>query len=74
MPIRQDRRARPQSDDEQSVLLVFEGAGSTTEEVKYTSLATGNLEPGEYVLTLTLTDRHSGQSVSRSTNFMVAGG
>ena len=44
---------------------------SVAEEAEYTALDTTDLEAGEYVLTVTLTDRHADTSVTKSVNFMV---
>ena len=55
----------------QTVMSFFEGAGHAGEEAEYTALDTTDLEAGEYVLTVTLTDRYGDASVSKSVNFMV---
>ena len=70
MPALRNRRARPPG-DMQTVMSFFEGAGHAEEEAEYTALDTTDLEGGEYVLTVTLTDRHGDASVSKSVNFMV---
>ena len=70
MPALRNRRAR-RPDDMQTVMSFFEGEGTTPEEAEYTALDTTDLEAGEYVLTVTLTDRHADKSVTRSVNFMV---
>ena len=70
-PARPFRPAR-QLEDMQTVLLIFEGEGSSSEEAEFTAMDTTNLTPGVYVLTVTLADRHSGNSVSESTTFIVA--
>ena len=70
MPALRNRRAR-RPDDMQTVMSFFEGEGTTPEEAEYTALDTTNLEAGEYVLTVTLTDRHADQRVSKSVNFLV---
>lgn len=70
MPALRNRRARSPG-DMQTVMSFFEGAGHAEEEAEYTALDTTDLEAGEYVLTVTLTDRHGDASVSRSVNFMV---
>ncbi len=70
MPALRNRRAR-RPDDMQTVMSFFEGEGGSAEEAEYTALDTADLEAGEYVLTLTLTDRHTNISVSKSVNFMV---
>ena len=55
----------------QTVISTFEGEGSSTEEAEFTALDTTDLPEGEYVLTVTLNDRHADGSVSKSVNFMV---
>ena len=70
MPALRNRRAR-RPDDMQTVMSFFEGEGSSAEEAEYTALDTTDLEAGEYVLTVTLTDRGADKSVTRSVNFMV---
>ena len=52
--------------------MTYEGEGDTSEEAVFTAIDTTDLEPGVYMLTVTLKDRHTGESVSRSTNFIVA--
>lgn len=52
-------------------MTVFDRQGTTAEEAEYTAQDTTDLETGEYVLTVTLTDRHSSSSVTKSVNFMV---
>ncbi|MDD9949460.1 MAG: tetratricopeptide repeat protein [candidate division Zixibacteria bacterium] len=70
MPALRNRRAtRP--GDMQTVMSFFEGAGQEEEEAEFTALDTTDLEAGEYVLTVTLTDRYGDDSVSKSVNFMV---
>ena len=70
MPALRNRRAR-RPDDMQTVMSFFVGEGSSAEEAEYTALDTTDLDAGEYVLTVTLTDRHADQRVSKSVNFMV---
>lgn len=70
MPPLRNRRAR-RPDDMQTVMSFFEGEGRSAEEGEYTALDTTDLEAGEYVLTVTLTDRHADRRVSKSVNFMV---
>ena len=70
MPALRNRFARPPG-DLQTVMSFFEGEGTSAEEAEYTALDTTDLEAGEYVLTVTLTDRHSDTSVTKSVNFMV---
>ncbi len=57
--------------DMQTVMMSFAGEGFSTEDREYTSLDTGDLPAGEYVLTVTLTDLHAESTVSRSANFLV---
>ncbi len=70
MPAFRNRRARSPA-DMQTVMSFFEGEGNSEEEAEYTALDTTDLEAGEYVLTVTLTDRYGDASVSKSVNFMV---
>ena len=70
MPALRNRRAR-RPGDMQTVMSFFEGEGSSAEEAEYTALDTTDLDAGEYVLTVTLTDRHRDVAVSKSVNFMV---
>ena len=70
MPALRNRSAR-RPVDMQTVMSFFEGEGSSAEEAEYTALDTTDLEAGEYVLTVTLTDRYADQRVSKSVNFMV---
>lgn len=70
MPALRNRFARPPG-DMQTVMSFFEGEGTSAEEAEYTALDTSDLEAGEYVLTVTLTDRHADASVTKSVNFMV---
>ncbi len=70
MPALRNRFARPPG-DMQTVMSFFEGEGTSAEEADYTALDTTDLEAGEYVLTVTLTDRYADTSVSKSVNFMV---
>ena len=70
MPALRNRRAR-RPDDARTVMSFFEGAGTSAEEAEYTAMDTTDLEAGEYLLTVTLTDRHADRRVSKSVNFMV---
>ena len=68
-PLRNRWARRPV--DMQTVMTVFDGEGRSAEEAEYTALDTTDLEAGEYVLTVTLTDRQTDKSVSKAVNFMV---
>jgi hypothetical protein len=57
--------------DMQTTLMAFAGAGFSAEDREYTSLDTGGLPAGEYILTVTLTDLHAESTVSKSANFLV---
>ncbi len=70
MPALRNRSAR-RPGDMQTVMSFFEGEGSSAEEAEYTALDTADLDAGEYVLTVTLTDRYADQRVSKSVNFLV---
>ena len=67
---RRSRSARRQG-DMQTVMMSYAGVGSTSEDHEFTSLDTSDLPAGEYVLTVTLTEKHSGSVVSKSANFLV---
>ena len=57
--------------DMQTVMMTFFSEGNTAEDHEFTSLDTGELPAGEYVLTVTLTDQQAGNTVSKSANFLV---
>ncbi len=57
--------------DMQTALMAFTGEGFSAEDREFTSLDTGGLPAGEYILTVTLTDLHAGSTVSKSINFLV---
>ena len=69
-PARPFRPAR-QLENMQTVLLTFEGEGSSSEEAEFTAMDTTNLTPGVYVLTVAFVDRNSGNSVSETASFIV---
>ena len=60
--------------DDQSTYLEFEDSGASTDEHKYTSIETQELEPGTYTLTLTVTDTNSEMKASRTVDFIVVRG
>jgi GWxTD domain-containing protein len=66
-------RSQQTAEDEQSVLLSYDESGLSRDDVKFTGLDTSMLAPGEYELSLVVTDRHSGQRTSRTTTFVVMG-
>lgn len=57
--------------DMQTVMMTFAGEGFSAEDREYTSLDTGDLPAGEYILTVTLTDLNAESTVSKSANFLV---
>lgn len=57
--------------DMQTVMMAFSGEGISAEDREYTSLDTSGLPAGEYVLTVTFTDRNAESTVSKSVNFLV---
>ena len=59
------------SDDEQSVFMVFENGGLTPDEYSYISIDTGESPTGTYAMTLRIKDLHSGQTVSKTKEFVV---
>lgn len=58
-------------DEPQTVILSFEGEGVMTDEYKFTSLDPGESPPADYTLKVTITDLHTGQTISKSTAFTV---
>ncbi len=65
-----DRLVR-RTDNEQSVLMVFENEGNRTNEYSYTSIDTGATPTGAYEMTVRVTDLHSGQIATRQKLFVV---
>ena len=66
------RPGRPdRSGDMQTVVLTYEGEGDASEEAEFTAIDTAELDPGAYMLTVTLKDRNTGESVFRSIRFIV---
>ncbi len=65
-----DRLVR-RTDNEQSVLMVFENEGNRSDEHSYTSFDTGATPTGAYEMTVRVTDLHSGQTATRQKIFVV---
>ena len=65
-----DRLVR-RTDNEQSVLMVFENEGNRSDEYSYTSIDTGATPTGAYEMTVRVTDLHSGQTATRQKVFVV---
>ena len=65
-----DRLVR-RTDNEQSVLMVFENEGNRSDEYSYTSIDTGTTPTGAYEMTVRVTDLHSGQTATRQKIFVV---
>ena len=65
-----DRLVR-RTDNEQSVLMVFENEGNRSDEYSYTSIDTGATPTGAYEMTVRVTDLHSGQTATRNKIFVV---
>ena len=65
-----DRLVR-RSDNEQSVLMVFENEGNRPDEYSYTSIDTGATPTGAYEMTVRVRDLHSGQTAIRTKVFVV---
>ncbi|MXW04670.1 MAG: tetratricopeptide repeat protein [Gemmatimonadetes bacterium] len=59
------------SDDQQTVVLTYEGEGETSEEAEYTAIDTADLTPGVYVLNVTVEDQLTGHRATRSTSFIL---
>ena len=65
-----DRLVR-RTDNEQSVLMVFENEGDRADEYSYTSIDTGATPTGAYEMTVRVKDLHSGQTAARTKVFVV---
>ena len=65
-----DRLVR-RTDNEQSVLMVFENEGNRSDEYSYTSIDTGDTPTGGYEMTVRVTDLHSGRTATRTKIFVV---
>ena len=65
-----DRLVR-RSDNEQSVLMVFENEGTRPDEYSYTSIDTGATPTGAYEMTVRVTDLNSGLTATRTRVFVV---
>lgn len=63
-----------QRSDDQSTYAAFEDSGTATDDFKYTSIDTADLEPGTYILTLTITDLQTQQKDTRTVDFIVVQG
>ena len=59
------------TDGENAVLMVFENEGDRNDEYSYTSIDTGSSTTGAYLLTIRVTDKHSGQITMRNKEFVV---
>lgn len=57
------------SEEEESVLLSFEGSGEATEQPQATSIDPTDSPPGDYTIRLTITDMHTGQAVVKAKDF-----
>jgi GWxTD domain-containing protein len=58
-------------EEEESVLLSFEGAGAATDQPQATSIDPTDSSSGDYTIRLTITDLHSGQSVVKAKDFVL---
>ena len=59
------------SDNTESVMMLFEDEGEMANEYKYTSIDTGDSPTATYVMTLTITDLVSDQTVTKTREFVV---
>lgn len=59
------------TDDDQSVLMVFENEGNRPDEYSYTSIDTGATPTGAYEMTVRVRDLRSGQTATRTKVFVV---
>lgn len=60
------------SSNDQTVDLAYEDGGLLPDEFRHTSIDTSDLPPGPYSLTLTVTDRQTGEAVISETDFVIA--
>ena len=60
-----------QSDEDQSVLMIFEDEGQSTDEYRYMSIDTGDSPSGTYRMKLTITDLQNSQAASKTKTFIV---
>lgn len=63
-----------QRSDDQAAYMVFEDGGASSDDFKYTSIETADLDPGTYTLTLTVTDLHTGRKDTKTADFIVVRG
>ncbi|MBM3261950.1 MAG: tetratricopeptide repeat protein [candidate division Zixibacteria bacterium] len=59
------------SDGDQSVLMVFEDEGKRADEFRYTAIDAGESTTGPYVVTIRVTDLHSGQTSEKTKEFVI---
>ena len=57
--------------DDQSTYVTFEDNGTSADDFTYTSIETADMDPGTYILTLTVTDLHSEQTDTKAVDFIV---
>ncbi|MBT5872055.1 MAG: tetratricopeptide repeat protein [Candidatus Latescibacteria bacterium] len=60
------------SSNDQAVDLAYEDGGLLTDDFRHTSIDTSDLPPGPYTLTLTVTDRQTGEADISETDFVIA--
>ncbi|HCQ01019.1 MAG TPA: hypothetical protein DIT99_10105 [Candidatus Latescibacteria bacterium] len=58
-------------EEEESVLLSFEGAGNASDQPQYTAVDPTDSMPGDYTIRLTITDLHTGQAVVKAKDFVL---
>lgn len=63
-----------QRSDDQTAYFTFEDSGTSSDDFKYTSIETADLDPGTYTMTLTVTDLHTGQKDVKTVDFVVVQG
>lgn len=63
-----------QRSDDQTAYVTFEDSGTSSDDFKYTSIETADLDPGTYTMTLTVTDLHTGQKDVKTVDFVVVQG
>ncbi|MBT5872057.1 MAG: tetratricopeptide repeat protein [Candidatus Latescibacteria bacterium] len=65
------RLVRKEDEDSRTVLISYDGEGTKSDEYLYTSVDTGDSPSGKYTVQLTITDLLTGQTISRSRDFII---
>ena len=66
------RLVRNPDKENQTVLISYDGEGTRPDEYLFTSVDTGDSPSGDYMVTLTITDLHSGQTITKVKDFVIS--